>query len=139
MIQTHRDPRAAIASVCSLAAQAADGWSAAFRGPVIGRDQLELWASGLERLLPERTRHHAARFYDVHYEDFVVDPLGTVEAVYGYFGLALSGAAADAMRSVAGPGSARPGHRYALADFGLTGAEVDERYAAIPGHQPSKR
>jgi Sulfotransferase family len=139
VIQTHRDPRTAIASVCSLAAQATDGWSAAFRGAVIGRDQLELWASGLERFLAERARHHAARFYDVHYEDFVVDPLGTVEAVYGYFGLVLSGAAADAMRSLAVAGSARPGHRYALADFGLTGAEVDERFAAIPGHQPSKR
>ena len=52
VIQTHRDPRAAIASVCSLAAQASDGWSESFRGPVIGRDQLELWASGLEDFWP---------------------------------------------------------------------------------------
>ena len=143
VIQTHRDPRAAVASVCSLAAQATDGWSAAFRGAVIGRDQLELWASGLERFLAERARHHAARFYDVHYDDFVADPFSTVEAAYGYFGLPLSGAAADAMRSLAlgsaGAGGPRPTHRYGLADFGLTEAEVDERFAAIPGHQPSKR
>jgi hypothetical protein len=63
--------------------------------------------------------------------------VGTVEAAYGYFGLPLSGAAADAMRSlvtassrgVKGPGT---GHRYSLADFGLTGEEVDERFAAYP-------
>jgi hypothetical protein len=156
VIQTHRDPRAAIASMCSLAAQASDGWSQTFRGPVIGRDQLELWASGLERFLAERARQHAARFCDVRYEDFAADPFGTAEAVYGYFGLPLSGAAADAMRSLpaaaaaqASPAAAAAqesraaargtGHRYTLADFGLTGAEVDERFAAIPGQEPSKR
>ena len=142
VIQTHRAPRVAIASVCSLAAQASDGWSTVFRGAVIGRDQLELWASGLERFLAERARHDAARFYDVHYEDFVADPFGTVRAAYRYFGLPLSAAAADAMRSliVADAASSRgPGHRYTLADFGLTGAEVDERFAAIPGYEPSKR
>src|SRR5438552_331297 len=47
VIQTHRDPRTAIASVCSLAAQATAGWSTTFRGKVIGRDQLETWATGL--------------------------------------------------------------------------------------------
>jgi Sulfotransferase family len=142
VIQTHRAPRVAIASVCSLAAQACDGWSETFRGEVIGRDQLELWAFGLERFLAERARRHAARFYDVSYEDFVADPFGTVEAAYGYFGLALSGTSATAMRSLIkadAEGSRGQGHRYTLAEFGLTGAEVDERFAAIPGYQPSKR
>jgi len=142
VIQTHRAPQVAIASVCSLAAQASAGWSTGFRGAVIGRDQLELWAFGLERFLAERARHDAARFYDVHYEDFVADPFGTVQAAYRYFGLPLSAAAADAMRSliVADAASSRgPGHRYTLADFGLTGAEVDERFAAITGYEPSKR
>ena len=142
VIQTHRAPQVAIASVCSLAAQASAGWSTGFRGAVIGRDQLELWAFGLERFLAERARHDAARFYDVHYEDFVADPFGTVQAAYRYFGLPLSAAAADAMRSLiaADAASSRgPGHRYTLSDFGLTGAEVDERFAAIPGYEPSKR
>jgi hypothetical protein len=150
VIQTHRDPRTAIASVCSLTAQACEGWSETFRGSVIGRDQLALWSSGLERFTAERARHDPARFYDVGYEEFTADPFGTVAAAYGYFGLPLSGAAADAMRSlIVDPAAAAaqasraagraPGHRYALADFELTGAEVDERFAAIPRYEPSKR
>jgi len=143
VIQTHRAPQVAIASVCSLAAQASDGWSETFRGPVIGKDQLSTWASGLERFTAERARHDPARFYDVGYEQFVADPFGTVEAAYGYFGLPLSGTAADTMRSLIGADVAGrgpwPAHRYTLADFGLTGAEVDERFAAIPGYEPSKR
>ena len=141
VIQTHRAPRVAIASVCNLAAQASDGWSTTFRGPDIGQDQLSLWGSGLERFTAERARHDPARFYDVAYDDFVADPVGTVAAAYGYFGLPLSGVAADAMRSLvsADPDGRGTGPRYALADFGLTGEEVDERFAAIPGYQPSKR
>jgi hypothetical protein len=127
--------------VCSLTAQACEGWSETFRGSVLGRDQLALWASGLERFTAGRARHDPARFYDVGYEEFTADPFGTVEAAYGTFGLPLSGAAADAMRSlIAADAAGRgPGHPYTLADFGLAGAEVDERFAAIGGYEPSKR
>ena len=130
IVQTHRAPGAAIASMCSLAAQASAGWSGTFAGEVIGRDQLELWASGLERFGAERGRHDPARFFDVRYEDLVRDPLSTVESVYGYFGLPLSAAAADAMRQLAAGDASqgRPSHRYTLADFGLTGEEVAERF-----------
>jgi len=132
VIQTHRAPRTAIASVCSLAAQASDGWSATFRGEVIGRDQLELWVRGLERFTAVRAQHDPAQFHDIYYNDFVADPVGAVEATYAHFGLPLSGAAADAMRSLhaqSSTGAATSAHRYTLADFGLTGQEVDERFA----------
>jgi Sulfotransferase family len=133
VIQTHRAPAAAIASVCSLAAQASAGWSTMFRGEVVGADQLELWAYGLERFTAVRARHDQAQFYDVDYGDFVADPVGTVESAYAYFGLPLSGAAADAMRELharSAAGEARSAHRYTLADFGLTAAQVDDRFAA---------
>ena len=131
VIQTHRAPRTAIASVCSLAAQASAGWSTTFTGPVIGRDQLELWARGLEQFWAVRARHDPARFCDVAYDDFAADPLGTVESVYARFGLPLSGQAADAMRALLREQQAAAGpqaHRYALSDFGLTGEQVDERF-----------
>jgi hypothetical protein len=132
VIQTHRSPRAAIASVCSLAAQASAGWSTTFRAEVIGRDQLELWASGLEQFTAARARYDPAQFLDVDYDDFVADPVGTVESVYARFGLKLSGAGADAMRALlaqSAAGQARPAHQYTLADFGLAAEEVDERFA----------
>jgi hypothetical protein len=157
VVQTHREPRTAIASLCSLAAQATAGWSDTFRGEVIGRDQLELWARGLETFSAERARRDPARFFDVAYDEFAADPFGTAESIYARFGLPLSGHAADAMRALvagtagpagpgapggpAGPGgSARPqasagvgpAHRYSLADFGLTPEQVNERFAAHP-------
>jgi hypothetical protein len=133
IVQTHRAPEVAIASVCSLAAQASAGWSGTFGGAVIGRDQLELWASGLERFSAERARHDPARFCDVWYDDLVADPAGTAEAVYAHFGLPFTGAAAAAMRAFASGGSegAKPAHRYQLADFGLTAAEVGARFSGL--------
>jgi hypothetical protein len=132
VIHTHRAPRTAIASVCSLAAQASAGWSSAFRGEVIGRDQLELWARGLERFTAERARHDPAQFFDVDYSEFAADPVRTVEAVYACFGLALSDPARAAMRALrthGAPAAGGPAHRYALSDFGLTGDQVDKRFA----------
>ena len=135
VIQTHRSPRTAIASACSLAAHASAGWSPAFTGAAIGRTQLDLWARGLSLFTAERARHDPARFHDVRYDDLVADPAGTVEAIYGHFGLPLPGAAADAVRSLAA--SSRAGgesaHRYTLEEFGLAGEEVDERFGAYAG------
>jgi sulfotransferase family protein len=133
VIQTHRESAAAIASVCSLAEQASRGWSTTFTGPQIGRDQLELWARGLELFTAARARHDPARFFDVAYAEFTADPLAVIESVYARFGLTLSGRAAGAMRALvtgsAGTG-ARPSHRYSLDDFGLTAGQVLERFTA---------
>ncbi|MFV2173386.1 sulfotransferase [Actinomadura sp. LOL_016] len=134
IVQTHREPRTAMASMCSLAAHATEGWSDAFTGATIGRDQLDLWARGLEGFRAERARHDPARFADVHYDDFVRDPIGTVESVYARFGLPFGDGARTAMERLQAEstgGAARPAHRYSLADFGLAPAEVDERFAGL--------
>jgi LPS sulfotransferase NodH len=132
VIVTHRPAVTSIASMCSLAAQASAGWSSAFTGPVIGRDQLETWARGLALFNDARSRYPAAQFYDVAYEDLVASPLGTVEKVYDAFGLSLPEEAAEAMRALvpagSGAGGGGGGHRYTLADFGLTAEEVNQRF-----------
>jgi hypothetical protein len=136
IIQTHREPATVIASMCSLAAHATDGWSGTFRGKVIGDDQLELWARGLEAFAAARARYDPARFLDVDYAAFTADPVGTAESVYAHFGLPYSGGAADAIRALhagaAESGAAWPAHRYSLADFGLSAGQVRERFAGLP-------
>jgi hypothetical protein len=136
VIQTHRSPRVAIASVCSLNQQASAGWSTVFDGEVLGRDQFELWARGLERFTADRAKHDPAQFFDVHYDDLVGDPMGTVRAIYTHFGLTLTEPAESAMAAMHADNSSgqrRPAHRYLLSDFGLTGEEVDERFADYLG------
>jgi hypothetical protein len=135
VIQTHRSPRTAIASACSLAAHASAGWSPVFTGPVIGRTQLDLWARGLSAFTAARAARDPARFHDVPYEDLVADPVGTVETIYARFGLPLSGAAADAITALAAtaPAGIAPAHQYTLEDFGLTDEDVNARFAALTG------
>jgi hypothetical protein len=131
IVQTHREPSEVIGSMCSLAAQATDGWSTTFHDTIIGAGQLELWARGLREFAAARARRDPAQFLDVEYADFTADPVAAVESVYAGFGLPYSGAAADAIRALraaAAGGAARPAHRYALTDFGLTEAQVDERF-----------
>ncbi|WP_431972361.1 sulfotransferase family protein [Nocardia sp. bgisy134] len=131
IIQMHRDPRTIIASVCSLNEQASAGWSEKFRGPVVGRTQLDLWARGAQRFLEDRKRHNADQFVDVYYDDFVADPIDTVRSVYRHFGLPLSAdaeAAMAALHAESTTGAARPSHQYTLDDFGLTVDQVDERF-----------
>ncbi|HEX4704131.1 MAG TPA: sulfotransferase, partial [Pseudonocardiaceae bacterium] len=138
VIQTHRSPRTAIASVCSLNQQASNGWSTVFQGDVVGRDQLKLWARGLDRFTADRARHDPAQFYDVHYQDLVTDPIGTVRSIYGHMGLELTDQAEAAMSTMhadSNSGPRRPAHHYRLADFGLREEEVDERFA---DHLPAR-
>jgi hypothetical protein len=132
VIETHRTPRTAMASMCSLAAHATAGWSEVFTGDVIGRDQLDLWGSGLDRFRAERVRHDPARFFDVRYDDFVRDPIATVQAVYAHFGMPFTSAARAAMTALherSRTEVGRSAHLYELSDFGLSGEEVDARFA----------
>ncbi|GIF22787.1 hypothetical protein BJ973_000854 [Actinoplanes tereljensis] len=130
IIQTHRAPQVAIASVCSLNTQACAGWSTVFTGQVLGRDQLATWSRGLREFASSRAKHDPSHFIDVDYDDFVANPLGTVEAIYDRLGTPLTPPARAAMTASHSAGKP-PSHHYTLADFGLTPAEVDAAFADI--------
>ncbi|HZZ96960.1 MAG TPA: sulfotransferase [Jatrophihabitantaceae bacterium] len=132
IVQTHRAPHTLIASSCSLSAQASAGQSEKFTGQVIGRSQLDLWARGAAGFAEARTRHDPSQFLDVRYDDFVADPVATAVGVYEHFGLPLSDearAAVVAADAESRSAERRPSHRYALEEFGLTEATVDERFS----------
>ncbi|KXO98677.1 sulfotransferase family protein [Tsukamurella pseudospumae] len=136
IVQCHRPAETIIASVCSLAEHATEGWSTAFTGATIGADQLDTWSRGLAAFDESRSRHTAAgrgaQFVDVDYRDLVADPLGTVGTIYGSFGLELTDDARQAMSAMhdaSRSGARRPNHTYSLADYGLT---EDSVRAAFP-------
>ncbi len=131
VVRTHRDPRVAVASACSLSAEATRGWSTVFEGAVIGRTQLDLLADAAARFATARERYDRAQFVDVQYDDFVADPVGTVRGIYEAFELPWTPEVAervDVLDAESRRGGKRPAHRYDLADYGLTEAGVRARF-----------
>jgi hypothetical protein len=134
IVQTHRPVETIMASMCSLAEAATEGWSNAFVGAQVGFDQMETWSRGLERFNTERAKHNPAQFYDVDYFDFIADPVDTVEGIYRYFDMPLTGSAMLAMQEIhaeSKTGPRAPKHSYSLADYGLTADAVKARFAGL--------
>ena len=131
VVQTHRDPVTAIASACSLSAEATKGWSTVFVGERIGRTQLDMLARSAQRFASARSAYPAAQFVDVDYSDFVADPVATTAGIYDAFGLDWTPEVDAAVRQIdaeSRQGAKRPSHRYDLADYGLTEDEVRGRF-----------
>ena len=141
VVQTHRDPRKSMASMCSLAHRTAADWSTRFTPEYIGSSQLDLWARGVETFDAVRARHEAdpssrARFVDVEHRELVADPAGVVERVYAATGATLSDevrAEVEAENARSLSGDRAPAHRYTLADYGLSEEQIAERFAGYRG------
>ncbi|GAA2055075.1 sulfotransferase family protein [Williamsia deligens] len=134
IVQTHRAPRTIVASMCSLAESATEGWSTTFVGETIGATQLELWSRGLRRFADARARHDAAHFVDVDFDDLRRDPVAVVEGIYSAAGIPFSDAAREAVTAMdadSKKGPRAPKHEYSLADYGLTTEMVDETFDGL--------
>ena len=74
----------------------------------------------------------AAQVCNVHYGDFIAEPLAEIEKLYRHFGIELTAAARAAMGRFidSHPREARPAHRYHQGDAELVGTErkLFERY-----------
>ncbi len=134
VIQCHRPAETLMASMCSLAQHTTAGWSEVFVGATIGADSLETWSRGLRRFNAVRAQHNPRQFVDVDYTDLVADPMGTVESIYTAFGIEMTEEARRAIERTdadSKQGRRAPRHSYSLADYGLTEAEVKERFAGL--------
>ncbi|MCU1599972.1 MAG: hypothetical protein JWO22_681 [Frankiales bacterium] len=128
LVHMHRDPRDTIASGASLNATLHAMHMASFGPGVVGAEWLERMGWTNDRALAARDRLPAT---DIEFSDAVADPVGQVARVYAAVGLDLTADAEAAMRhwlEVRPRETARPS--YCLEDYGLTPAQVDERFAA---------
>lgn len=129
LIQSHRDPSRVIASVFSN--MSATRSKISDREQQIGRDEALDFMDGYVRGLMVAARQRselgmADRFFDVHYLDFVRDPLACVKETFRHADLECTPELEDSI--VDWTRKNRKGkygkHRYALSDHGLTQDDV---------------
>jgi hypothetical protein len=131
IVQTHRDPVSVLRSYTNMVAS----YRASFEEPVdrleIARSQMESWARAAERGIAARTAPGRARFYDLHFGDFVADPIGSVKKIYASFDQQLSAAGEAALASWrdANPQGAHGRHQYEEQEFPLRREEIVERFS----------
>jgi len=126
IVMTHRDPARLIPSVCSLSATARRVNDRIPDMPRLGREQLDLWARGIERLMRTRERQ-PDRFVDIHFHEFLADPVAVAEKILAHAGVPYTDH--DRETALAWLDS-RPSkqHRYDAEQFGLQDDEIRERF-----------
>jgi hypothetical protein len=124
VIWTHRDPAAVMSSYASLIA----GFRRLNVDRVdeddIVREQMEIWASGAERAIEVRKGRPAQQFFDLHFRDFVADPVGSVKRIYGHFGLPW---AEETEAALTAWQEGNPQHRHGRHDHSLEGITVSRQ------------
>jgi len=132
VVQTHRDPLKVIASTSALAAH--------LRGLASDKPSIAELAEGyaddiflgLDRGIEARDRgtFPPSQIFDVHFTEFVADPLATIAKVYVALGRELTASTEARMRSFLaenpGDGNSR-GNRYRFSDTGLDAGALRER------------
>jgi hypothetical protein len=89
VIQTHRDPQAALGSVVSVLAMLSKLMGAERSAQDVARREITVWSEGIHRIGQAR-RGRESSFLDVDYREFTDDPLGVVAGVYNAFSLDLT-------------------------------------------------
>ncbi len=134
VVQTHRDPLKVIASVSALAAHlrrmASDESSIAEAAAEYAEDIFV----GLDRGVDARDRgtFPPSQIVDVHFAEFVADPLASIEQLYAALGRERTNQTEERMRSflASNPGDGGGGGtRYRFADTGLDPDALRERAA----------
>ncbi|WP_395816419.1 sulfotransferase family protein [Archangium minus] len=136
IIQTHRDPRAVVASGCSLYEAAR---VVAIRDPdpvALGQQWLDTWGEAMDRAMAVRAKAPSEQFLDVHYEELMADPTGQVQRIHRWAGLGSEEAASGVVQSwlAENPRHKHGVHQYSLEYYGLDGQRVAERFRAYTEH-----
>ena len=132
VVQTHRDPRVAVASFCSMVAHGRGIFSDRVDPIEIGRH----WGRKTQRMVQlamrARSKTPAGRFVDVSYYDLKEGPIAELARVCDLAGIDFDDAAEReaALYMAKNPQHRYGKHHYRLQDFGLDEPAVDEAFAA---------
>ncbi len=130
----HREPVSVVASINSMNEQVMRmyaGDSSHIPPGDVGHAVMEWYAQSLEAGLAARAASPAERFVDCSQAEIAQAPMQVIEKIYQGHGWPLDDEARAAFQSYidANPKGKHGRHEYDLASFGLTEAEVRERFA----------
>lgn len=140
MVRLHRDPCAAIGSLCSVARSYRSIFSTTVDPHAVGEAILDLFCDGMARSMALDRARPDAPVVDVHYEDLVADPVGTARRVHETLGTPHDAALDRAMREYLARAARTPRYRhsYGLEEFGLTRGQVLDRVGEYLGWAEEK-
>jgi hypothetical protein len=90
IVQTHRDPRAVVASYASFISKIRAVHQKSVDPEAIAREQMESWAHAAEAGMEARQQRGPEAFFDLQFPDFMADPIGSVRRIYAHFDQELS-------------------------------------------------
>lgn len=129
IVWTHRDPGAVLPSYVSLCTNFRKLQEEAADPRQVAKEQLEVWSEAVHKGLAARKgREH--QFFDVHFKDFMRDPLATVRAIYEHFDVPMTERALAGLRSwrEKNPPERYGKHSYDSEDLGISQGEIRERF-----------
>lgn len=133
IIWTHRDPAKVLASVCNFVGSIRKSLDPQFNAQRFGREWVAIEEMGLSRAMNVRHQlNDEKRFYDVHFQDLMSDPVKTVTGIYKYFDIPVD---SETEANIANYQSENPKdkhgkHEYTPETYGLTIDHLRERFSA---------
>jgi hypothetical protein len=131
IVQTHRDPRAVVASYASFISKIRGVHQSRVELAEIAREQMESWAHAAEAGMRFRDEHGSEQFYDLDFRDFMADPIGSVKQIYAKFDQVLSPEGEKCLRAWHDdhPQGKHGQHQYEKKSIGISEDEILERFA----------
>lgn len=132
VVQTHRDPRVAVTSFCSMVAHGRGMFSDTVDPVEIGRHWFYKTHRMVEWAMKTRAEMPGGRFVDVSYYDLVSDPIAQLRGICEVAGIDFDDEAMDLAEQyvAANPQNRFGKHHYRLEQFGLSEQVMDEAFAA---------
>lgn len=130
IVVTHRDPVKPLGSSCSATHHIMAPFNDGEVGSVVGAQTLRIIEESLRGICNLSARHPYTPVYDLHYREFVADPMAEVRRLYDFMGEELFPEVAQRMEKALREHEAlrrRVGkHHYQLADYGLSREALPE-------------
>lgn len=138
IIHTHRDPLRSVPSTVSLSTLMRSSRANGVDAHLLGQMVVMGYGGMLQKVIEEREGGviPPRQITDVHFQDLMRDPVGTVEKAYAALELPFSAGFADAIRHYLAnkPRDHFGKHRYAAADYGLSDASLRESFRFYTDH-----